>query len=93
MLEPRCLITGVTLFEVSEGLCKPADLFILAGTYIVNASGEGELRHPDSNEKVFMYSVTRTPHFERRNVYVFCGSATEFLNNSAQEYLLKGRLL
>jgi hypothetical protein len=89
MISPRCIITGVTLFEVGEGRCKPADLFIFNGSYIVNASGEGEVRQPRSNEKIFMYSDYRTKHFERRNVFVFAGSATEHLNQAAQEYISK----
>jgi len=83
----RCLITGATLFEVGEGRCKPCDLFRVGDCLVVNAAGEGEVRHPSSSERVVMYSAERSSYFERRNVYVFAGSFSEHLNQSAQEYI------
>ena len=92
MIQPRCLITDVTLFEVGEGRCKPADLFRFEGVFIVNASGEGLLRSPTSGEIVFMYSAARSRYFERRNVLIFAGSATEYLNQAAQAYIARSTL-
>ena len=92
MIQPKCLITGVTLFEVGEGRCKPADLFRFEGVFIMNASGEGLLRSPSSSENVFMYSASRSRYFERRNVLIFAGSATEFLNQAAQTYIARSTL-
>ena len=84
---PRCLITGATLFEVGEGRCKPCDLFRVGDCLVVNASGEGEIRRPSSAERLIMYSADRSHYFERRNVFIFAGSFSEHLNQSAQEYI------
>jgi len=85
---PECLVTGITLYEAEEGLAKPADLFSFQGVYIVNASGEGEHRHLGENEKALLY-FGMTPHFERRNVYVFPTQPDFLLNPAARDYINK----
>jgi len=83
--EPVCLITGVTLFNEDEGWCKPADLFIFGDRFIVNASGEGEVRTLGATERVISFSGMDS-HFERRNVYIF-PVASYLLNAAALAYL------
>jgi len=83
--EPNCLITGVTLFNEDEGWCKPADLFIFGDRFIVNASGEGEVRTLSITERVVSFSEMDS-HFERRNVYIF-PVASYLLNDAAKAYI------
>jgi len=84
--EPNCLITGVTLFNEDEGWSKPADLFIFGNRFIVNASGEGEVRSPlPTHEKVLSFSEMDS-YFERRNVYIF-PVASYLLNDAAKAYI------
>lgn len=83
--EPICLITGVTLFNSAEGWSKPADLFIFGDRFIVNASGEGEVRTLSITERVVSFSEMDS-HFERRNVYIF-PVASYLLNDAAKAYI------
>jgi hypothetical protein len=83
--EPSCLITGVTLYDSTEGWCKPADLFIFGDRFIVNASGQGEKYCPAPQQRVFSFS-SYDAHFERRNVYIFAATA-EYLNDAAKAYI------
>lgn len=83
--EPVCLITGVTLFNEDEGWCKPADLFIFGDRFIVNASGEGEVRLIRDSERVISFSQMDA-YFERRNVYIF-PVASYLLNDAAKAYI------
>ena len=85
--EPICLITGVTLFNSAEGWCKPADLFIFGDRFIVNAAGGGELLGiPSELRKVLTFADYQTPHFERRNVYIFPADKS-LLNDAAKAYI------
>ena len=86
--EPFCLITGVTLYNSAEGWCKPADLFIFGDRFIVNASGEGEVRTLSATERVVSFSEMDS-HFERRNVYIFPADKS-LLNVAAQTYIARG---
>ena len=85
--EPICFITGVTLFNEDEGWCKPADLFSFGDRFIVNASGEGEVRPIRNSERVVSFSQMDS-HFERRNVYIF-PVASYLLNAAAQAYIAR----
>ena len=83
--EPSCLITGVTLYNSTEGWCKPADLFIFGDRFILNASGQGVIDPPSPQQRVFSFSAY-DDHFERRNVYIFAATA-EYLNDAAKAYI------
>ena len=83
--EPICLITGVTLFNEDEGRAYPADLFIFGDRFIVNASGEGEVRLIRDSERVISFSQIDA-YFERRNVYIF-PVASYLLNDAAKAYI------
>lgn len=86
--EPSCLITGVTLYNSAEGWCKPADLFIFGDRFIVNAAGSGELGTPNERSNVLTFADYQTPHFERRNVYIFPADKS-LLNAAAQAYIAR----
>lgn len=86
--EPICLITGVTLYNSAEGWCKPADLFIFGDRFIVNAAGTGEQREPNQLGNVLTFADYQTPHFERRNVYIFPADKS-LLNAAAQAYIAR----
>ncbi len=85
---PNCLITGVTLYNAAEGWCKPADLFIFGDRYIVNAAGPGESRTVSEAERILYFTDYETPHFERRNVYIFPADPS-LLNAAAQAYIAR----
>jgi len=85
---PNCIITGVVLCDTVEHRCKAADLFIFGDRYIVNASGNGELRTPFTQENVLFFDSDLTPHFERRNVYIFPADKS-LLNAAAQAYIAR----
>jgi len=85
--EPSCLITGVTLCSLGNW-CKPADLFIFGDRYIVNAAGPGEVRTVSEQERILFFYDYETPHFERRNVYVFPADKS-LLNAAAQAYIAR----
>lgn len=82
---PRCLITGVILYDTHSKWIRHGDLFVYGDRFIVNASGEGHGGSTLHNDKVLSYNG-QDHHFERRNVYVFPAHYW-MLNHSALKYI------
>lgn len=87
--EPECLITGATLWLVNEQLCKPADLFLLNGNFILNAAGEGVNRLPTGLEYAVCFDDSGDC-FSRRNVYVLPADLS-VLSPAAHAYIERTR--
>ena len=84
-----CLITGVVLREVEEGRSWYADLFrTFDGSWIVNATGAGDIVALDEMQRVVSFSSYKSAYFCRRNVFVFPRSSL-LLNKAALDYIKK----